>query len=916
MYTAEISIKKKWKIIGIAIVLSLGFVQIIGTQNSSAMFARGAYQGYFTGSYATSGEQLRDGGFAPGEAQDINSFISTYRAWLYSGDRKKETAAAFTILTMLEGYGPGTSKNEAKTQFSRWERLMTDYDRAGRINYNKSYTFNKNTFYQTNGDVAWYYDGGTLPSIVITAPGGKTYAIKRNCANPVGELNALPDLRWELDAPLTRIQTNSGSWTSKDIKRPAGATIKTQYRVSNNSKGDTTNFQRWREVNYRENRTLLPSGTWRDGTKNTSRLDSNHSTQWDELTFVIPGSASAGSRYCWKATVQPRSSDDNSSRTGNDVCVQVTPPPGDCPPSHPNYPCLPPDEEDDPVPSWALSLNTTLNAPYVEQGGSVTWTHTVTNTDPNNRGGKIADGFTRCAVFNYQPYNPNAGAGGSGFCGANFPASIPPGTHVYQDDSPTLTTNSGTPLGTTFCQRYSVGRQAESNYTPADSANVCAVVVGGKSYHSVNATKPYIEPTETVTFSSALNTSVFQGGNGYPGYGITCEAVTTVNGGNPVSQNCNQTVDENNYRNPISLISRDVTGGNIGDRICMTVTIRATNGNINLLRDAPNAEGKIVRQQCVDVIARPYMTALGGDVSAGSSFGGGGCTVSGARIMGWNLLNDGPGTKPGNSNLGAGTKYAAFAQGVITGFASGQNVRNDQANGFAFAPANLSFANTTTNTGASNFGGNFGGATCMIDYAATQPKDETKFTAWPGSLAQAVATKGARVYKYDGDLVLNAATVTDSTNVRLYVTGDVTIAGNIVGDNSKVEDISQVANFGLYVDGNISIKSNVSELYGIYVAQPKSNSSKGEILTCEQYRAPVTAAYAGCGATKLTFTGSVIAKKIYLQRTFGSLYRGGTPTTAAEVFKYNPLTWLFATAGTSVEGNDKLDAITTLPPVL
>ena len=100
------------------------------------------------------------------------------------------TSAAFIVLTML-GAPPGTAKNQACERWTEWTELVAGYDRAGRIHYNEYHDFDCiNTLYtRVNADAVYYAECGAAQSIVFYgANGAPIYAIKRDCANPVGRV--------------------------------------------------------------------------------------------------------------------------------------------------------------------------------------------------------------------------------------------------------------------------------------------------------------------------------------------------------------------------------------------------------------------------------------------------------------------------------------------------------------------------------------------------------------------------------------------------------------------------------------------------------------------------------------------------------------------------------------------------------
>ncbi len=102
------------------------------------------------------------------------------------------TGAAFIVLTMM-GYPPGTPKNVACQVYNEWAGLVQSW--APHTNYNMFYNFGGLNTRSSINDVAYYPSAQSEAwSIVFYSPttGEPLYAIKKDCANPVGRLQALP----------------------------------------------------------------------------------------------------------------------------------------------------------------------------------------------------------------------------------------------------------------------------------------------------------------------------------------------------------------------------------------------------------------------------------------------------------------------------------------------------------------------------------------------------------------------------------------------------------------------------------------------------------------------------------------------------------------------------------------------------
>ena len=314
----------------------------------------------------------------------------------------------------------------------------------------------------------------------------------------------------------------------------------------------------------------------------------------------------------------------------------------------------------------------------------------------------------------------------------------------------------------------------------------------------------------------------------------------------------------------------------------------------------------------ISVYSKPYLSVNGGDVSAG----GGVVTVSsstfkpvaspscainnGAQIASWNKRNTSA-SAGGTVYDGAGTSVAGFALSDITDFSSGQ--------ASVATPIGLSFANNSVGAGTTvkndpqsgQFGGQFGAA------PGCDPTIVNTALSTGNILPNAAAAPGASgAFTISGGVGSNNIYVLKGANV--VINNDITDAG---GSNPSWADVPSIPHFQLVVlGGSIYIGPNVHNLDGLYYAAPDSNGIGGEIYTCANGTTPVakTSLSANC-SQDLTVNGSLMAKRLYLLRTAGTL-NDAPNGAAAETINYSPEVWI--TTG----GSSKDDAYTSLPPVL
>lgn len=329
----------------------------------------------------------------------------------------------------------------------------------------------------------------------------------------------------------------------------------------------------------------------------------------------------------------------------------------------------------------------------------------------------------------------------------------------------------------------------------------------------------------------------------------------------------------------------------------------------------------------VDVVSKPYHRVYGGDVSVGGGFEGAtSCaTDTAAGVTGTNL--------PNAPYRGAGSQLATFALDMLFDFATGQ-VRSN-----ATDPDHLSFANINhhVDTGwpaaiYARFGGGMhpSNAVCAKDYYSKLPATAVAVPTNPFVIIP--STQG--VYRHTGDLRLtsNPGGVGTGRDVTIYVDGNVFVEGTgITYQNGAYTSIADIPSLRLIVRGNIYLEPSVTQLDGLYVAQPNTSNpnTTGRFVTCGSRawsgRNPNFVPTDGemvttCRTNKLRVHGAVIADVIKLLRTAGTLTRSTTTERAtntlgdaAEVFIFSPEIWL---NGDLPKGSGEFDAVVPLPPVL
>ncbi len=314
----------------------------------------------------------------------------------------------------------------------------------------------------------------------------------------------------------------------------------------------------------------------------------------------------------------------------------------------------------------------------------------------------------------------------------------------------------------------------------------------------------------------------------------------------------------------------------------------------------------------IPVRDKPYFRVYGGDVAAGSAFSTGlSCTPASfdKSIIAWNKW-----ANSGVDAAGAGTQLLAFATDPILDFVSAQ-LRGS----WPLPPKGLSFANSVGGT----YGGDLSNAPgCIDDYFSRAPFD---ITDDPALLNGAVGRRSLR----DG-LVLNnnnpfGGGIAPGQRLTIYVNGNVNIDGDITYPTSY-NSLDEVPMLRI-VARKIYISPSVNKIDAILVAQP-SGSSDGIIYTCSNgaFEPPTVGSIAdssgACRNSKLTINGALIARKIELLRSVGTLNNssvgeGNGSSNIAEVINFTPDFWIVNPIDDSVSpGVPEYNDFTGLPPSL
>mgnify|MGYP000651517469 CR=1 FL=1 len=330
---------------------------------------------------------------------------------------------------------------------------------------------------------------------------------------------------------------------------------------------------------------------------------------------------------------------------------------------------------------------------------------------------------------------------------------------------------------------------------------------------------------------------------------------------------------------------------------------------------------------------RPLFKVLQGDISTGGGFQTDtNCpttapsfispTTQANKFAGGLRAFANPGARKGSS-----ADFAAYALGLIQG-------TNDGPLGFFsgnIGGANLQFANTTEPLGGQlddqsyvNFNDH-----CATDYfTATQisPVAQSGNNANIGSLASG---PGNYQYLYTpaGGVLTLSGSLNKGISLTIYVDGDVNIASDIVYGSNWSPFSRDVPYLAVVARGNIHVEAGVTRIDGLYVAQPKAGVPGTGIFSSCSFSVGFASSdnLKDCLPTALIVNGSVVAQKIYMARTNGTLCKengscGLAPANIAEIFNFSPSLIVglpaFAPTRSGAIVPTSLEALFSLPPVL
>lgn len=368
----------------------------------------------------------------------------------------------------------------------------------------------------------------------------------------------------------------------------------------------------------------------------------------------------------------------------------------------------------------------------------------------------------------------------------------------------------------------------------------------------------------------------------------------------------------------------------LGDGWCVSITLDKGRGWKGPGGDYVN-EGPATADNCnpanppPTVQNIPYIRAYGADVAAGGGFAGN-CSRTNSKIL--SFLNPLSQQNSVANKSGSGGQLAAMALGEIMGFTSASNRTTDPqlSKGLTFAHNNAA----PSDNDSPPLGGNMSGdGWCVPDYYTTTqfPDGDSRKNSSPANTS--ISVNGLTTGEQTVRTINGAKLVLDGSGAALYnrkhtvyVDGDVFIRNNIAFSTNYAGGIGSIPSFALIVRGDIYIDNDVTQLDGLYIAQPfdrtndgdvdDASDGKGRIYTCATEGSgnnPVTTGtgiYNECGGSvstndrcnpgtprSLMVNGAFVAQRVVLNRagytlSCSTFREQANASKASEIFNYSP----------------------------
>lgn len=301
---------------------------------------RAARFGYFQNRYDPSGEDVILGGI---HSNNATQFINDVLGHLHGPCCRQRTGAEFIIHTMIGSAPNVRHRPPTQAQVDDWIRRVRFAEVTGRVNWNIIHPYTVNSYFQDDwNDAGFFFASGADPSMVFYNPNGTVaYALRRICANPLGDTNGLPvpppDFRFDGQSFIDGIDRGNPAAPyvtgRKNLLVHPGDTVNFFHFVWNwGTGGGSTRYHAWQ---HPRNTTPTPSGQWQTAPPMQGApfrpnpgdifLNPGQNVLVNWNGFRIPANAQPTATYCqhigffWTAWDRPYATD----KLNQQACAEV-----------------------------------------------------------------------------------------------------------------------------------------------------------------------------------------------------------------------------------------------------------------------------------------------------------------------------------------------------------------------------------------------------------------------------------------------------------------------------------------------------------------------------------------------------------------------------------------------------------------
>ena len=443
--------------------------------------------------------------------------------------------------------------------------------------------------------------------------------------------------------------------------------------------------------------------------------------------------------------------------------------------------------------------------------------------------------------------------------------------------------------------------------TPTIEVDQSSIESGG----SINATSHVLKPaSDTESKDTRWQLTRLQYA---PGAGLNASSITARNSSNSAcgafTSNSRQTCQavQNSsqvFRNTDtqrSYVDTNADNLPIGTRICFVTSV-----NTPTQSSSPVWGHSDMR--CTVVAKKPKVQILGGDIFVGRAFA---ADTNGPQNS---SIQTGLSTKniSGTARIfGSWGEYGAVAPGSVINFGTGSAFAGSGLSGGDVCEYNaLTFVNVALNAAQCSISapelGNYSANGSLPDVGRAFPTNGA--TMLSGTVDVGGLPSGVYTANTGGTLTISGGSLAAGRSVIINAPeSQVIIAGDVRYDNSALSRIESIPQL-VIIANDISIEGSVNNIDAWLVASGES----GTITTCSDV-APTGRLTGSLCNQLLTVNGPVIAKQLYLQRTFGS-GSGAATGNPAEVFNLRPDAYLWGVFQAAGSGRLQTVYETELPP--